>query len=144
MQALFEQTAKALVNAIDTKDKYTHGHSSRVAEYSRRLAEMNHKSASQCDMVYYTALLHDVGKIGISDHIINKKGRLNDEEYAIIKQHPAKGAKILEKISEYQYLSIGAHYHHERYDGKGYPNGLKAEDIPEIAMSLQVYRLTPL
>ncbi|MBQ4312439.1 MAG: HD-GYP domain-containing protein, partial [Oscillospiraceae bacterium] len=134
----FEQTAVALVNAIDTKDKYTHGHSSRVAEYSRRLAEMNHMSEDECNMVYYTALLHDVGKIGVPNSIINKAGKLTDEEYDVIKQHPGNGAKILEKISEYPLLSTGARYHHERYDGKGYPKGLKGEDIPEIARIIAV------
>ena len=89
-------------------------------------------------MVYYTALLHDVGKIGISDHIINKKGRLNDEEYAEIKKHPVIGNQILSTISEYPYLSIGAHYHHERYDGKGYPEGLKGGEIPQIARIIAV------
>lgn len=138
LQNLFEQTAVALINAIDTKDKYTHGHSSRVAEYARRLAEMNHKSEEECDMVYYTALLHDVGKIGVPNSIINKAGKLTSDEYDIIKQHPVKGAKILEKISEYPFLSIGANYHHERYDGKGYPKGLKGEEIPEIARIIAV------
>lgn len=133
MRNLFEQTATALVNAIDAKDKYTHGHSSRVAEYSRRLAEMNHKSKTECDKVYYTALLHDVGKIGVPNNIINKVGKLTPEEYQIVKQHPEKGSQILETISGYPYLSIGAYYHHERYDGKGYPAGLKGEEIPEIA-----------
>ena len=138
MQDLFEQTATALVNAIDAKDKYTHGHSARVAEYSRRLAEMSHKSEEECDEVYHTALLHDVGKIGIPISIINKKGRLTAEEYETVKQHPVLGAQILDKITEYPYLAIGAHYHHERYDGKGYPDGLKGEDIPEIARIVSV------
>ncbi|MCR5167932.1 MAG: HD-GYP domain-containing protein [Oscillospiraceae bacterium] len=138
LRNLFEQTAKALVNAIDTKDTYTHGHSSRVAEYSRRLAELNHKRKDECDMIYYAALLHDVGKIGVPIRIINKPGKLTSEEYDIIKQHPANGAKILEKISDFPFLSIGAHYHHERYDGKGYPEGLKGEDIPEIAKIIAV------
>ena len=138
MQNLFEETATALVNAIDTKDKYTHGHSARVAEYSRRLAEMDHRSEEECMMIYYTALLHDVGKIGVPNTIINKAGRLTDEEYAVIKQHPANGAQILETISDYPFLSIGAHYHHERYDGKGYPEGLKGEEIPEIARIIAV------
>ena len=138
LRNLFEQTAVALVNAIDTKDTYTHGHSSRVADYSRRLAEMNHKREHECDMIYYTALLHDVGKIGVPIRIINKAGKLTDEEYDIIKQHPANGAKILEKITEYPLLGLGARYHHERYDGKGYPEGLKGEDIPEIARIIAV------
>ena len=137
-QRLFTQTATALVNAIDAKDPYTHGHSSRVAEYSRRLAEMNRKSERECTEIYYSALVHDVGKIGVPRSIINKSGRLTDEEYTIIKQHPIMGVQILESISEFPALSIGAHYHHERYDGKGYPDGVKGQEIPEIARIIAV------
>ena len=135
---LFEQTAEALAGAIDAKDEYTHGHSSRVALYSRKIAETYGLSAEECDTVYYTALLHDVGKIGVPDHIINKKGRLTEDEYAAIKKHPVIGNQILSTISEYPYLSIGAHYHHERYDGKGYPDGLKGDEIPMIARIVAV------
>ncbi|MCR4991110.1 MAG: HD-GYP domain-containing protein [Lachnospiraceae bacterium] len=135
---LFEQTAVALVNAIDAKDKYTHGHSSRVAEYSRRIAEFSGMSKEECDEIYYVALLHDVGKIGIPENIINKEGKLTDEEYNVIKQHPVLGAQILHSITEYPRLSIGAYYHHERYDGKGYPTRLKGEDIPKIARIISV------
>ncbi|MBR4574330.1 MAG: HD-GYP domain-containing protein [Lachnospiraceae bacterium] len=135
---LFEQTATALVNAVDAKDTYSHGHSIRVAEYSQRIAKELGKSEEECRRIYYAALLHDVGKIGIPNSIINKKGRLTDEEYEIIKQHPVKGNMILSSITEYPYLSIGAHYHHERYDGKGYPDHLKGDDIPEIARIISV------
>ncbi len=135
---LFEQTATALVNAIDAKDKYTHGHSSRVADYSRKLAELAGKSKQECDEIYYAALLHDIGKIGVPVSIINKNGRLDDSEYEIIKQHPVTGAQILKTIKEYPYLSIAANYHHERYDGKGYPTGLKGKDIPELARIVSV------
>ncbi|MCR4787699.1 MAG: HD-GYP domain-containing protein [Lachnospiraceae bacterium] len=135
---LFEQTAVALVNAIDAKDKYTHGHSSRVAEYSKRIAEHSGMSPEECNEIYYVALLHDVGKIGIPEHIINKEGKLSDEEYEVIKQHPVLGAQILHSITEYPRLSLGAFYHHERYDGKGYPTGLKGKDIPAIARIISV------
>ncbi len=135
---LFHQTATALVNAIDAKDKYTHGHSSRVAEYSRKIAELAGKSSKDCEDVYYAALLHDVGKIGVPGSIINKNGKLTDEEYNIIKQHPTKGVQILSSITDFPYLSVGAHYHHERYDGRGYPEGLKGTDIPEIARMISV------
>ncbi|MBP5384496.1 MAG: HD domain-containing protein, partial [Lachnospiraceae bacterium] len=133
LQRLFEQTATALVSAIDAKDKYTHGHSSRVAEYSRKIAELAGKSPEECNEIYYVALLHDVGKIGIPENIINKEGRLSEEEYEIIKQHPVLGGQILNSISEYPKLIIGARYHHERYDGRGYPDKLKGVDMPEIA-----------
>ncbi|MCR5727598.1 MAG: HD domain-containing protein [Lachnospiraceae bacterium] len=137
-QRLFEQTATALVNAIDAKDTYSRGHSIRVAEYSEKIARMMNKDEDECNKIYYAALLHDVGKIGIPSSIINKKGRLTDEEYDLIKQHPVMGNQILSSISEYPYLSIGAHYHHERYDGKGYPERLKGDDIPEIARIISV------
>ena len=138
MKLLFEQTATALADTIDTKDTYTHGHSTRVAEYSRKLAELNGKSEQECDEVYYTALLHDVGKIGVPISIINKPGKVTDKEYEIIKQHTAKGAQILGRISKFPYLSLGAYYHHERCDGKGYPKGLNGEEIPEIARIIGV------
>ncbi|MCR5302370.1 MAG: HD-GYP domain-containing protein [Lachnospiraceae bacterium] len=135
---LFEQTATALVNAIDAKDRYSHGHSVRVAEYSEMIAIELGKNSEESRKVFYAALLHDVGKIGIPNSIINKKGKLTKEEYEVIKEHTVKGNAILSSISEYPYLSIGAHYHHERYDGKGYPDGLKGEDIPEIARIISV------
>ncbi|MCR5796679.1 MAG: HD-GYP domain-containing protein, partial [Eubacterium sp.] len=138
VQRLFSQTAKALVNAIDAKDRYTHGHSSRVAEYSRRIAEAAGKTREECDVIYYVALLHDVGKIGVPESIINKEGKLTDEEFDVIKQHSTLGAQILQSITEYPYISIGANYHHERYDGKGYPTGLRGEEIPEIARIISV------
>lgn len=138
LHRLFEQTVTAMVNAIDSKDPYTHGHSTRVAEYSRRIAELDGMSREDCEKVYYSALLHDVGKIGVSDTIIRKEGKLTDEEYDEIKTHPEKGEAILNSITEYPYLSIAARHHHERYDGRGYPDKLKGEDIPKIARIVAV------
>lgn len=138
IQLMFEQTAMALASAIDAKDKYTHGHSRRVAEYSRKIAELAGKTPKECEDVYFAGLLHDVGKIGIPDTIINKEGKLTTEEFAAIKQHPVIGNQILSQIAKSPYLSIGAHYHHERFDGKGYPEGLKGDDIPEIARIIAV------
>ncbi|MBP0977917.1 MAG: HD-GYP domain-containing protein [Oscillospiraceae bacterium] len=138
MKLLFEQTATALANAIDAKDKYTHGHSRRVAKYSEKIAHYAGKTEKECEDIYFAALLHDVGKIGIQDSIINKDGKLTDEEYAIIKTHPVIGKQILSSISQSPYLSIGANYHHERYDGNGYPEGLKGEDIPDLARIIAV------
>ena len=135
---LFDQTAEALATAIDAKDKYTHGHSTRVADYSLKMARALGKSEDDCQKIYYAALLHDVGKIGVPDTIITKDGKLTDEEFAQIKLHPVHGNKILSRINESPYLSIGAHYHHERYDGRGYPSGLKGVDIPEIARIIGV------
>ncbi len=135
---LFDQTSEALATAIDAKDKYTHGHSTRVADYSVKIARAVGKSEEECQQIYYAALLHDVGKIGVPDSIINKDGKLTDEEFAQIKLHPVHGNNILSRISEAPYLSIGAQFHHERYDGRGYPSGRKGEDIPEIARIIAV------
>lgn len=138
MQELFTQTAEALASAIDAKDEYTHGHSVRVAEYSKKMAEMAWLDRQTCQEIYYAGLLHDVGKIGIPDGIINKDTRLSDEEYAEIKKHPGKGNEILKRINKLPYLSVGALYHHERYDGNGYPEKLKATDIPEFARIIAI------
>ena len=138
VSAMFEQTAEALANAIDAKDTYTHGHSKRVAALSRQIAKEAGFPEKDCDQVYFAALLHDVGKIGVSDEIINKVGKLTDEEFAQVKLHPILGYQILSSIKQSPSLSIGAHYHHERYDGKGYPDGLSGEDIPEIARIIAV------
>ncbi|MBP1584792.1 MAG: HD-GYP domain-containing protein [Lachnospiraceae bacterium] len=138
LHRLFDQTTQALVNSIEMKDKYTQGHSARVAEYSRKIARMSGKSEAECEEIYYVALLHDVGKIGIDESILNKPGKLTEDEYMLIKNHTVIGARILSCITEYPFLSIGAQYHHERYDGKGYPEGLKGTDIPEVARIIAV------
>ena len=136
--ALFEQTAAALATAIDAKDRYTHGHSTRVASYSVRIARAAGKSDEECDQIYFAGLLHDVGKIGVSDAIINKNGKLTDEEYAQIRLHPVYGSQILSSIRLSPTLSVGARYHHERPDGRGYPEGLAGGDIPDIARIIAV------
>ena len=138
MKRLFEQTAEALASAIDAKDKYTHGHSSRVAGYSKMIAKMSGKDDKECEEIYYAALLHDIGKIGVPDEIINKKGKLTEEEYEKIKEHTTIGKEILSSIVEFPYISIGAHHHHERFDGRGYPDKLKGSDIPELARIIAV------
>ena len=134
----FEQTAEALANAIDAKDTYTNGHSRRVAEYSVKIAKEAGKSREECNKIYFAALLHDVGKIGVPIEILTKKGRLTDEEFGYIKQHPVMGSQILSSIKNSPWLSIGAKYHHERYNGTGYPEGLKGNAIPEIARIIAV------
>ncbi|MBR1405058.1 MAG: HD-GYP domain-containing protein [Treponema sp.] len=110
----------------------------RVAEYAREIARRAKKSEAEIREIYFSALLHDVGKIGVPDAIINKEGRLTDEEFQAIKEHPKLGNQILQNIRQSPYISIGAHYHHERYDGHGYPEGLKGEEIPEIARIIAV------
>ena len=138
IMTLFNQTAMALANAIDAKDEYTHGHSMRVAEYAQKIAIAAGKDNKYCTDVYYAGLLHDVGKIGVPVSIINKTGKLSPEEFAEIKKHPVIGKQILSSITKSPYLSIAANSHHERYDGRGYPEGLKGEDIPEIARIISV------
>lgn len=127
------QVMHTLANAIDAKDKYTKGHSVRVAAYSRAIAYRMGKNEEELDNIYYIGLLHDIGKIGIPDEIINKPYALTDEEYAIIKSHPIIGTEILKDMTEIPEAMIGAHWHHERFDGSGYPDGLKGYEIPEEA-----------
>ena len=127
---LLEQVITAFAEAIDAKDNYTGGHSSRVAKYSRMLAEKMGLNKEKVEEIYQMALLHDVGKIGVSDLILRKSAKLSEEEYDVIKTHPVKGSEILEHITEKAEWAMGARWHHERYDGTGYPDGLKGEDIP--------------
>lgn len=138
VERLSLQVMKTLAATIDAKDKYTNGHSIRVAEYSRNIASRAGKTEKEQQDIYYMALLHDVGKIGIPDEIINKTSRLTDEEYNVIKTHSSIGADILKNISEIPNIGIGAHWHHERFDGKGYPDGLVGEAIPEVARIIGV------
>lgn len=132
------QIVTALSGAIDAKDTYTNGHSTRVAEYSREIARHAGLSEEKQNEIYMMGLLHDVGKIGIPDAIINKPAKLSDEEYAIIKTHPVMGAGILKNITEFPKLATGARWHHERYDGKGYPDGISGEEIPLEARIIAV------
>ena len=129
---------QTLAEAIDAKDAYTNGHSSRVADYAREIARRFGYSRKQQDGIYMMGLLHDVGKIGVPDSVINKPSRLTDEEFAIIKTHPVLGERILRNIKERPELAVGAHWHHERYDGRGYPDGLFGDAIPEEARIIAV------
>ena len=133
IQNLSKQVILALAGTIDAKDPYTRGHSSRVADYAVEMAKRMNKSEREQIEIYSIALLHDVGKIGIPLSIINKPGRLTPEEYEEIKSHTVRGYDILKTISELPELSIGARWHHERYDGNGYPDRKAGEDIPEVA-----------
>lgn len=132
------QMVKTLASAIDAKDTYTNGHSMRVAKYSKEIAKRLNKPEEEIEEIYLIALLHDIGKIGIPDAIINKASKLTDEEYCIIKTHPGIGAEILQNVPEMPNIAIGAHWHHERFDGRGYPDGLAGESIPEIARIIAV------
>ena len=132
------QVVHAMADAIDAKDTYTNGHSRRVAEYAWAMAERLGYDDKAQKSIYMMGLLHDVGKIGVPDAVINKPARLTDEEYEIIKTHPVIGARILEKIKAMPTLMTGAKWHHERYDGTGYPDGLKGNEIPEEARIIAV------
>ena len=136
--ALFKEMMEALANAIDAKDKYTKGHSTRVAAYARMIAQEAGLSSNECDQVHFAGLLHDIGKIGVRSEIINKNDKLTDGEYVLIKTHPEMGQQILSSIKNAPYLCDSALYHHERYDGCGYPAGLSGEDIPQIARIIAV------
>ncbi len=138
LERIFMQIVKTLSGAIDAKDTYTNGHSIRVAEYSREIARRAGFQEEAQDDVYMMGLLHDVGKIGIPDAIINKPARLTDEEYSVIRNHPVVGAEILGNITEFPKLSTGAKWHHERYDGRGYPDGISGENIPAEARIIAV------
>lgn len=129
---------RALAYTIDAKDRYTSGHSQRVADYSLAIAKRMGKSEEEQKVIYYAGLLHDVGKIRVSEEVINKPGKLTVEEYDQIRIHPISGYHILKDIHEDVKIAYGAKYHHERYDGNGYPNGLEEENIPEIARIIGV------
>ncbi len=133
IQKMTFQAITVIANTIDAKDEYTKGHSQRVSEYSYALAKELGLEEKEAQDIRNIALLHDIGKIGVPDSVLNKPGKLTDSEYEIMKQHPIVGADILKDIKMIPGLDIGAKYHHERYDGKGYPSGLKGEDIPFIA-----------
>jgi putative nucleotidyltransferase with HDIG domain len=120
----------SLTSAVDAKDTYTCGHSERVALLSRRLAQEINLSEHQVERVYMAGLLHDVGKIGVPEAVLQKAGKLTDEEFALIKKHPEIGARILRDIKQIEDIIPGVMHHHERYDGKGYPSGLTGQDIP--------------
>ena len=123
----------ALSKTVDAKDHYTNGHSGRVADYAAEIARRMGKSEAEQEKIYKMGLMHDIGKIGVSEGIINKSSRLTDDEFAEIKEHTLIGYSILSSITEMPDLSIGARSHHEKWDGTGYPDGLAGEDIPEEA-----------
>ena len=124
------ETILAIANAVDAKDSRTSMHSHRVANYAKMIAREYGFNEAEQDNLYNAALLHDIGKIGIPDAVLNKPGRLTDEEYAIMKSHVTRGADILKDFTLIDHAADGARYHHERYDGNGYPDGLKGEEIP--------------
>lgn len=128
----------ALTSAVDAKDAYTCGHSQRVALFGREIAKAAGLPESLCERVYMAGLLHDVGKIGVSEEVLRKPGKLTNEEFAEMKKHVDIGARILRDVRQVDDLIPGVLYHHERYDGKGYPHGLAGQDIPLLGRILCV------
>ena len=127
------ETITTIANVIDAKDEYTKGHSQRVAEYSVAIARELGYSEEHLHDIRSIALLHDIGKVGIPDAVLKKPGRLDSEEFDLMKQHTTIGASILQDYHMIANLEFGARYHHEKYNGTGYPQGLKKEEIPEVA-----------
>jgi putative nucleotidyltransferase with HDIG domain len=127
------ESFRAIISTLEEKDSYTHGHSIRVAEYAVLMAQEVGLSEVEVREVELSALFHDVGKIGIPDNVLLKPARLTRAEFEIMKSHPVRSARILEKISHLRNLIPGIKYHHERYDGLGYPEGLAADAIPLYA-----------
>jgi len=138
MQSMLEGTVRSLASALDAKDAYTHGHSSRVADLAVQLAirmGLDHRTAEALQLA---GILHDIGKIGIDDSVLKKPGRLTDEEFDQIKRHPVLGYEILKDIRPFRHILPAVRHHHESWDGGGYPDGLAGEDIPRDAQILAV------
>ena len=129
-EELFTDVVRALVNAVEARDPYTCGHSERVAAFAKCLAGLTGENQSACDRIYLTGLLHDVGKIAIPDGVLQKPGHLDDDERAIIQTHTDAGWRILQELDALKEVLPGVLYHHEHFDGKGYPDGLIGDAIP--------------
>ena len=130
---IIRQSMNTFTGFIDAKDAYTKGHSSRVAAYASEIARRMKLSQDDAEKLYYITLMHDCGKIGVPDSVLKKPGRLTAEEFEIIKRHTTLGDSVLEKFTAIPGIRDGAHYHHERFDGGGYPSGLLGDEIPLCA-----------
>jgi HD-GYP domain-containing protein (c-di-GMP phosphodiesterase class II) len=135
---LFQGSIRMLAAAIDEKDPYTRGHSDRVAKYSLMIGQQLRLSPEELDRLGISALLHDVGKIGVDDRVLKKPGSLTEDEWRIMKQHPTKGANIMRPVPQLKEMLPGIELHHERLNGKGYPHGLKGDEIPLMARIIAV------
>ncbi len=135
---LFEQTASLLAYAIDAKNPLTAGRLERIAGYSRDIAKLSGHDEDECDRIYYSALLHDVGKLSVPDAIVSRENELSPEDNDLLNRHSEMGEKLLSRITAVPFLKIGARSHNERYDGQGYPDGLKGEEIPDVARIIAV------
>src|SRR5262249_50740616 len=129
----FYDTVEALAEAIEKKDRYTGGHTKRVVYYSMCIAKYLDMTSEEIDRVRLAAILHDVGKIGIEDRILKKAAPLDSGEWPVMKQHPDLGYEIMEHVHGIKDVITAVRFHHERWDGKGYPLGLKGDEIPRIA-----------
>ena len=137
-RTLINQLVKVFAKSIDVKDSYTNDHSFRVADYTKMIAEKLGRSEPELNKIYNIALMHDIGKIVVPSEILNKPGRLTDEEFLIMKQHAINGYYILKEVDMVPDLALGAGFHHEKIDGTGYPYGKKADEIPEVAQIIAV------
>jgi HD-GYP domain-containing protein (c-di-GMP phosphodiesterase class II) len=137
-KSLFMGSIRMLANAIDEKDPYTRGHSERVAFYSMLVAKHMGMSPDEVEKVHLSGIIHDVGKIGIEDKILRKPAALTEEEYEVMKQHPRKGEYILDAVPLLKQMAGAGLMHHENWDGSGYPDGLKAEQIPLLGRIVSV------
>lgn len=137
-QILTVSVVRSLANAVDARDTYTHGHSDRVARMARHLARRSGAGPQICEQILMTGLLHDIGKIGVPDSVLLKPSDLNEEEFALIRQHPVIGHRILRHINELHYTLDGVLYHHESWNGRGYPEGLQGTVIPLFGRILAV------
>lgn len=135
---IISQTMKAFVDIVDSKDSYTKGHSTRVAAYSQELARRMEQNSDDIEKIGYIALLHDCGKLGIPDSVLSKPSRLEADERRKIEEHTRLGGEMLKNFTAIEQIKDGALYHHERYDGSGYPEGLKGEQIPLCARIIAV------
>ena len=135
---LFLGSIRMLAAAIDEKDPYTRGHSDRVAKYSLHIGRQLGLSPEELDRLRISALLHDVGKIGVDDRVLKKPGALTPEEFDIMKQHPSKGANIMRPVAQLKHMLPGIELHHEHVNGQGYPYGLKGDEIPMMARIIAV------
>jgi HD-GYP domain-containing protein (c-di-GMP phosphodiesterase class II) len=134
IQELITGLLTSFVNAIDAKDPYTRGHSQRVAYIAQKLAESLDLDKRESAEIYMAGLLHDIGKIGISDSVLSKPGKLTRDEFILVQQHPVIGSRIISSVKQLRRILPGVLHHHERYDGKGYPEGLQGEQIPLMGM----------
>jgi putative nucleotidyltransferase with HDIG domain len=133
-----ESMCRSMLLALDAKDQYTYEHSTRVAYYSLTLGKELQLDENQMYELEMSGLFHDLGKIGTPDSILNKPTRLNEDEFEIMKQHPVRSGEILQGFKDFKNIANFVKHHHERYDGRGYPNGLKGEEIPLFSRILLI------